>query len=1322
MNSTLTEAIIPNPVVYRPKTPLIDVVVGMSQAQFSRVQGGNAQGGSGGPAAASPAIANSCALVMDEGQILGICTEYDLVRLAAKNQSLRGLTVAEVMTPTVITWAVDQLTDGFVALQFMRQHRIRHLPILDRQGDLLGVVTPQSLRQVQQLLDLLQGRQIDEVMNPEVVQATPATPVLTIAQQMAEQRVSCVVVVDPATDGTVRPVGIITERDIVQFQSLELNLATLPAHKVMSVPLCGLQPQDSLWAAHQLMQEKRIRRLVITNSEGVLAGIVTQTSMLNIVSADEMPKTLAILQQRINQLEAEKLDLHRCRHLDLEQQVAQRTTELQDRADREQFLARFARQINQSLDLSVLLALAVKEVKQFLQCDRVVVYQFEDTLQGTVIAEAIEPAWHPTLGSHYQDVCFPKWLEADYLDGRQRIVDDIYQANLSACHIEFLESLQIKGYLIVPVVINQTLWGLLAAHHCTRPQPWASPNLELLDRLGTKLSTAIQQSQLYQQAQAEIKERQQTEAVLRNIVQGTASVTGDNFFEALVTHLATALNVRHALVTTRDRYQGHALAFYSDGQLRPAISYELEGLPCAITLRQQVYCCSDDLAQHFPDGRLAFLEAQSYFGLALLNTEGQAIGTLCMFDDQPITNQSQVEGILKIFAARAAAELERQQTINALKQLNQDLETRVMVRTSELSATNIALLESNVALLESQEKLRRSEELLRLTIDNAPIGIVTTDLEGRFLTVNQAFCTMLGYTADEIMGQTFTSLTHPPDQAAGLWGMEQLVAHNLNTFELEKYYLHHDGTLVNAIVRVAAVRDVAGQPLHFVAEIEDLRDRKRAEAERTRLLSILEASLNEIYMFDAVTLRFNYVNPGALSNLGYTLPQMQQMTPIDIKPNLSLAELEALVAPLRRRDIDKLNFETVHQRADGSCYPADVHLQLIERDHEHIFLAVILDITHRHQAEDQINRQLLAIETAVEGIAILQGDTYQYLNQAHIRLFGYDSVEDLLGQTWEVLYPEAEVARLRQEAFPVLTAQGHWQGESIGVRKDGSTFYLEVSLTLSGNNDLVCVCRDIDERKQAEANMHKALEAERELNDLKSRFVSMTSHEFRTPLGVIASSAGIIQDYGDRLDAAKQQKHLTRIQDSVSHMTQLLEDVLTLSRAEVGKLQLKMVPTALTDFCHKIVEELNFSAGEARIQVQVVNAPPALISFDQRLMRQILTNLLSNALKYSFPDRQILLQLIFQLESFAIVVQDQGIGIPPEDLKHLFQSFHRAKNVGNIPGTGLGLSIVKKLVELHQGQITCQSQINTGTTFNLCFPLQFANDHPHLLTPEMPPD
>ncbi len=251
----------------------------------------------------------------------------------------------------------------------------------------------------------------------------------------------------------------------------------------------------------------------------------------------------------------------------------------------------------------------------------------------------------------------------------------------------------------------------------------------------------------------------------------------------------------------------------------------------------------------------------------------------------------------------------------------------------------------------------------------------------------------------------------------------------------------------------------------------------------------------------------------------------------------------------------------------------------------------------------------------------------------------------------------------------------------------------------------------------AEAEIIKALEGERALNELKSRFVSMTSHEFRTPLGVIASSAGILQDYGDRISPTQRQKHLKRIQSSVDHMTRLLEDVLTLSRVEAGKLSLQTQAIALKELLQTTIEDLNLLELTPRIKLSIDDSVPDVLELDARLLRQVLDNLLANALKYSDSDTLVYLTATYDQGHLCLTVRDQGIGIAPADQAHLFESFHRGENVSNIPGTGLGLAIVKKLIDLSGGAIECHSQLNQGTTFRVTLPMAVSSSPLEALTP-----
>ena len=237
------------------------------------------------------------------------------------------------------------------------------------------------------------------------------------------------------------------------------------------------------------------------------------------------------------------------------------------------------------------------------------------------------------------------------------------------------------------------------------------------------------------------------------------------------------------------------------------------------------------------------------------------------------------------------------------------------------------------------------------------------------------------------------------------------------------------------------------------------------------------------------------------------------------------------------------------------------------------------------------------------------------------------------------------------------------------------------------------------------------LEKEKELRNLKSSFISMASHEFRTPLAVIGSSTELLQHYGEKLNAQKKLKHFERIQSSIKHMTSLLEDVLTISKVEAHKIEFNPVTIDVIEFCRDLVEEIQQSKTEYQILFTIhgLNNSSEPKSFyaklDPKLLRQILHNLLTNAIKYSPIGSKVYFDLNCEEEHICFRVRDEGIGIPAEDFKNIFTPFHRAINVGNISGTGLGLAIVHKCVELHQGTITIDSKVELGTTFTVTIPL-----------------
>ena len=297
----LEEAIERQPLTVSPTTPLVEAIALISQAHSHLCMLTDDLS-----YLAPPVRTASCVLVMQGQELLGILTERDVVRITAQAINLAQTTVADVMVHPLITLPQQSVQDIFAALFLFRRYRIRHLPIMDDQGHLVGVISHESIRQILRPANLLRFRRVSDVMTTQVVHAPLTDTVLQLAQLMAEHRVSCVVITQRNSEDNDYPVGIVTERDIVQFQAVQIDLRKTQAQTVMSTPLFLLSPEDSLWTAHQEMQKRRVGRLVVSWNWGQGLGIVTQTSLLRVFDPMEMYGVIENLQQTIQQLEAER--------------------------------------------------------------------------------------------------------------------------------------------------------------------------------------------------------------------------------------------------------------------------------------------------------------------------------------------------------------------------------------------------------------------------------------------------------------------------------------------------------------------------------------------------------------------------------------------------------------------------------------------------------------------------------------------------------------------------------------------------------------------------------------------------------------------------------------------------------------------------------------------------------------------------------------------------------------------------------------------------------------------------------------------------------
>jgi PAS domain S-box-containing protein len=376
---------------------------------------------------------------------------------------------------------------------------------------------------------------------------------------------------------------------------------------------------------------------------------------------------------------------------------------------------------------------------------------------------------------------------------------------------------------------------------------------------------------------------------------------------------------------------------------------------------------------------------------------------------------------------------------------------------------------------------------------------------------------------------------------------------------------------------------------------------------------------------------------------------------------------------------------------------------------------LIQDISDRRQTElarqESEERLHLAIKAARLGIWECNLRTNQEIwSDESEALYGFSpgSFDGRTETFLECIHPDDREI-VMQSAQEIIPQEGEHQLEFRVVQPNGSirwiasrgrAIYDETGQAMR----LIGVEIDITDRKQAEQDILNALETEKQLNELKSRFVGTISHEFRTPLTTIRTAIELLEHYEWSIE--ERQEYYQQIHTAIEHMTQLLEDVLLIGRLEAERLPFSPQELDLAAFCEHLITELNLSCLDAPSLVLIQQGAALPVWFDPKLLRQILSNLLSNAIKYSPADSTVYLDLNYQAEQVVVQVRDQGIGIAPAEQERIFEAFYRATNAESIPGTGLGLSIVKRCVELHGGHISVRSELGGGTEFTIVLPIQ----------------
>ncbi|WNJ17773.1 ATP-binding protein [Pontibacter sp. G13] len=375
------------------------------------------------------------------------------------------------------------------------------------------------------------------------------------------------------------------------------------------------------------------------------------------------------------------------------------------------------------------------------------------------------------------------------------------------------------------------------------------------------------------------------------------------------------------------------------------------------------------------------------------------------------------------------------------------------------------------------------------------------------------------------------------------------------------------------------------------------------------------------------------------------------------------------------------------------------------------------------ELEERVQRRTLELQLANEELSRSQWLYHSMANQfpstliavldPDMNLLLADGQElEAFGETRETMLGKSVYSLFEPDTHEKLTyfLQRVFGGESLDFdmhRKDQIYLIQGVPLNADGleSEQILIVFRNITLEKQAETEIKHALNKERQLNELKSRFISMASHEFRTPLSTILSSVSLIEKYTQTEQQPNRAKHVDRIKANVRNLTSILEDFLSISKLEEGKMEVRPSEFDLVELIQEVCEEMQSLAKPGQ-DLHIEAELDKQVHLDKHLTRNILLNLISNAIKYSGPDSRIHINLTDKEPHLKLSVKDEGIGIAEEEQIHLFERFYRAHNATHIQGTGLGLNIVHKYVSLMQGVIEFESEIDRGTTFTVTLPIQ----------------
>jgi PAS domain S-box-containing protein len=794
----------------------------------------------------------------------------------------------------------------------------------------------------------------------------------------------------------------------------------------------------------------------------------------------------------------------------------------------------------------------------------------------------------------------------------------------------------------------------------------------------------------------DITERKKSEKALEALAKDADTLGNQNFFENLVHQLATALQVPMVFLAERveETFPNvHGLVFWHGDHFESNFEYDCLAGPCEKVFEGTPVYISQRVQELFPENpTVKALNLESYCGTPLFNSKGAVVGNLAIMDQKPLSLNAQDQSLVKIFAARAGAELERKR---------------------------------------AQGALLESEERYRVLYEDNPSMYFTVAQNGTILSVNQFGAQQLGYSVEELVGIPVLDLFLEEEKSLVQERFETCLRNPLDLFSWEFRKVRKDKSIVWVKEAARAVRNRSGE-IEVLIVCEDISERKETEKSLQEWKALTESVLGQLPKGFAYRCLNNknwtavYVSDGIEEVTGFPASDLLSGK-INYDSLLALGENERVWSNVQDALAKHLPYENEHQvvTRDGKKKWILARGRFIYDDAGQLLYldGLNVDITEYKQIQNELRTSETRFRSLVEHMPFCVHEIDIHgkitsMNKAGHTMVAIENESQIIGQSYLVLVEEKDYARVRDYFEQAL--QGRPVDFEFDVTKQGHTQIFTKSFIPIQRRDgkvekIVGIAVDITERKHAERRLReseaKRIEALRQSDALKSALLSSVSHELRTPLTAMKGSVSSIIGNGPSTMNLEQQDFLKGIDTEINYMSHLVDNLLDMSQIEAGTLIPHKEWHPLEDLLEGALRRTEQTIGTRNIDIHIPeDAPPIFV--DAIEIQQVFINLLDNAVKYSAPSSPIRIRA--EMEAHQILVRVSNIGEPiqPQDLERIFERFYRRPPPRKQPirGTGLGLAICKGVVEAHGGHIWADS---IGQEVTIAFTIPITQSMPH---------